>query len=623
MNLKFSRLHVSNFLSFGEAEVVLDRGGFTLVQGVNLNPKDGAQSNGSGKSALWEALSWVLTGETIRGVKNIVNIHSDEGAFVEVTFSVDGREFTILRSKDHKKYKTNLKLYVDGQDKSGKGLKDTQVLLQEYLPNITPQLLGSVIILGQGLPQRFTSNSPAGRKELLEKLSQSDFMMEDLRARVTARLSQVKASGDEVERTLISIKASKEEKRRQQDRYQQQLASLPDIVSLQQACEEAESQSILATDRQASLLLRWKELQQQVSDTSERLNALKSERGTRERVLLSEHYQASQGLHQERDGLRASVDSLRRQLRRLKDTPEVCPTCGQKLPNVQDLPLSATEAELKQMELALAEAEEKVQRFDQEAETQRRHALWELDRTISLEEEKLSELQAKGRTAFQAYQEHTMQMTQYTSKATQLRTQLDNHQQLQTSLSASLNLLAKELEELGAAELYNIEKKTLLEKQLGAVTRIHTLLIKDFRGVLLSNVVDYIDRRAKEYAVKIFGISDIAFAQEGNLLNVSYGGKVYETLSGGEKQRVDIIVQLSLRALLCQYADFSANILVLDELFDGLDSLGCERVLNAVSSELEDVESIYIITHHSDIDLPIDHTITITKDAFGVSRLAQ
>ena len=220
MNLKFSRMHVSNFLSFGEADVVLDRGGFTLVQGVNLNPTDGAQYNGSGKSALWEALSWVLTGETIRGVKNIVNIHSDEGAFVEVTFSVDGREFTILRSQDHKKYKTTLKLYVDGQDKSGSGLKDTQVLLQEYLPNITPQLLGSVIILGQGLPQRFTSNSPAGRKELLEKLSQSDFMMEDLRARVTARLSQVKTAEEEVERTLISIQASKEEKRRQQDRYQ-------------------------------------------------------------------------------------------------------------------------------------------------------------------------------------------------------------------------------------------------------------------------------------------------------------------------------------------------------------------------------------------------------------------
>ena len=125
MNIRFSRLYLYNFLSFGESEIRLDRGGFTLVRGSNLNPRDCAKSNGSGKSALWEALSWVLTGETIRGVKNIVNLNGTDGALVEVTFTVDRDEYTIIRSKDHKKYKTNLKIYINGQDKSGKGLKDT------------------------------------------------------------------------------------------------------------------------------------------------------------------------------------------------------------------------------------------------------------------------------------------------------------------------------------------------------------------------------------------------------------------------------------------------------------------------------------------------------------------
>lgn len=193
MNLRFSRLYLYNFLSFGEAELVLDYSGFTLIRGNNLNPSDGAYSNGSGKSALWEALSWVLTGETIRGVRNVTNLNSDGGVLVEVQFSLDSIEYKIIRSRDHKQYKTGLKLYINGEDKSGTGIRDTQLLLQQYLPSLTPQLIGSVIILGQGLPQRFTNNSPAGRKELLEQLSRSDFMMEDLRSRVTERLNTIRA----------------------------------------------------------------------------------------------------------------------------------------------------------------------------------------------------------------------------------------------------------------------------------------------------------------------------------------------------------------------------------------------------------------------------------------------
>ena len=188
-------------------------------------------------------------------------------------------------------------------------------------------------------------------------------------------------------------------------------------------------------------------------------------------------------------------------------------------------------------------------------------------------------------------------------------------------ISSHIEQLREEILGLEQNVLYNITTTEKLNHQLEVSNRINALLAKDFRGVLLSNVVEYIDRRAKEFSQKVFGTQEIAFTQEGNMLNVSYCGKVYETLSGGEKQRVDIIVQLSLRALLCEYMNFSTNILVLDELFDGLDSLGCERVLNIISSELQDVDNIYIITHHNDIDLPIDHILTITKNSYGISTI--
>ena len=67
MHVEFKRLHLHNFLSFGDAELAFNDDGFIKVSGINENPDDNAGSNGSGKSSLWEGIIWVITGETIRG----------------------------------------------------------------------------------------------------------------------------------------------------------------------------------------------------------------------------------------------------------------------------------------------------------------------------------------------------------------------------------------------------------------------------------------------------------------------------------------------------------------------------------------------------------------------------
>ena len=101
MNIKFSKLTIENFLSFGYAEIDLRDRSFTLVNGVNRNPDDNARSNGSGKSAIWDAISWALTGTTIRGIsKDIVNIHTTSGCKVELEFSLDKHNYIIKRYKE-------------------------------------------------------------------------------------------------------------------------------------------------------------------------------------------------------------------------------------------------------------------------------------------------------------------------------------------------------------------------------------------------------------------------------------------------------------------------------------------------------------------------------------------
>ena len=77
------------------------------------------------------------------------------------------------------------------------------------MPDITSQLIGSVIILGQGLPFKFSSNTPSGRKEMLEKLSKSDFMIQDIKLRIDKRLTELNNKIRENEDSTLKLETEK------------------------------------------------------------------------------------------------------------------------------------------------------------------------------------------------------------------------------------------------------------------------------------------------------------------------------------------------------------------------------------------------------------------------------
>ena len=92
-------------------------------------------------------------------------------------------------------------------------------------------------------------------------------------------------------------------------------------------------------------------------------------------------------------------------------------------------------------------------------------------------------------------------------------------------------------------------------------------------------------------------------------------------LSGGERQKIDIIIQLAIRDMLCALMGFNCNVIVFDEIFDFLDSSGAEALVKTISLRLQDINSIFIITHHNDIDIPYDNMITVVKDENRISHI--
>ena len=125
--IQFKKVILHNFGSYGHIELDLQNRGFCLVSGQNNCTKDNALSNGSGKSAVFSAICYALTGETINGVKtNLKNINIDEpDSFVQLEFLYQKDLYSICRIISPK---SDLKISRNDIDLSGKGIRESEDL---------------------------------------------------------------------------------------------------------------------------------------------------------------------------------------------------------------------------------------------------------------------------------------------------------------------------------------------------------------------------------------------------------------------------------------------------------------------------------------------------------------
>lgn len=622
MKIKLKHLILENFMSFGYAEIDLNDRGYVLVNGINNNPTDNATSNGSGKSSIWEAISYALTGETIRGItKNLVNIHTEGGMRVELSFSIDNTEYKICRYREHKEFKNDIKFFVNGVDNSGKGVRDTEKLISEHLPDLTSSLIGSVIILGQGLPQRFSNNTPSGRKEVLEKLSKSDFMIEDIKKRISDRKTALNKNLREIEDSTLSKSSQLSVIERQLSSYREQLNSLEDRTSYVEKIKDTQEKVNAVQSELDSLSNAISETRALGDNLTDQLNSqitlynaeVQSRRTTLDELI--KNYQ-SQDLQ-----LKADIRSLQNEILRLKSVVDICPTCKQKLPDVHKVDTTEREAQLEtlreeesQIAGCLKEKEEELSNLLRDIK--QKYEATQLDIKNQLNESKttLNNLNKKR----EAYESEYRAQSTYLSN---LQLSLQNVEQQKTSIESTIQELEKDINSLTSEIGYNTVEKDDVKNRSEIVNKMLNIATREFRGYLLTNVISYINKKAKDYSRDIFKTDKIELTLDGNNINISYDDKMYENLSGGEQRKVDIICQLSLRDMLSQFSDFHSNVLILDEVFENLDYTGCQSVIDTISKKLTDVESLFIVTHRSDLMLPTDSSLTIIKDEKGISRI--
>lgn len=621
MHVEFKHIIIHNFLSFGHVELSFRNDGFIRVTGINENPSDNANSNGSGKSSLWEALVWAITGDTIRGTKQIVNIYGEDGCFVEVDFCIDNKQYKLIRSKDHKVLKTNLQIFVDGQDVSGKGIRDSEKLLQQYLPDLTASLIGSVIILGQGLPQKFTNNTPSGRKEVLEKLSKSDFMIEDLKLRVSNRKSDLTKEYKSIEDALLELTTQKDLLSSQIQQSEAILTDL-DLNMLTGKLAECTSQRQSVETELLSQKCECDNLNEKVNRIVEQQALVIAEQNNELSIAKSDYESICAPYVQSCAELNAKLSVYNSELTKIRSIKDICPTCGQRItsvhkPDTTDLEqnICSITAEVGKVSILLdkhkCDYEESLKNIYNKYKDKKAELVL-LETNTSAE---LAKLKSVIRAHETTYATIVNTISDIEKQIVQFQSMVDIHNNIIRDNNEKLKIIEEKI-------LYNIVQKDLTTAHLEIITKFDTALKRDFRGYLLSTVIEYIESRSKQYCKVIFDTTDIGFCLNGNNIDINYMNKAYENLSGGEQQKIDLIIQFSIRDMLLAQLNFTCNILVLDEIFDGLDTIGCNRVIDMISN-LSDVKNVFIVTHRKDLSIPNDKELTVVKSSVGISEIME
>lgn len=568
MTLFFDSIKIKSFLSVDEINLDLRNLGLTLVRGINkYEPK--FESNGSGKSSLFDSIIWCLLGYTTRDVNHVTNENSDVGASVELSLRINSDDFKIIRTENPK----ILKIYQNGEDISGTTYTKSQAILNEKLGWISYDTLISIVILSQGLPGRFTSLKPKDRKYRLECLSGIDGDIEVLIDRVNKRLSEFLNDKTSVTRKLAEITGSISSNQQSIRMAESKIQELSQIVPI-----SAEEYSKLKSEYESQ--------QRLISDINSDILKLNSELNEFNR----KYYKYNSELSMNRKYQEESQSQL------LSYLDSKCPTCG-----------------------SIIDCTDKI--------LEKKKRILDLDVVIEDLESNLKVSQTRVAELTSEISERRTLMQKLSDSQPGILQKLRDYEQTQNSISVyqqTIDTAAQTIAELTDSESQLRNELSSLDKLIEIANYYKTSTAKKFRTYLLDEVLKFMNsvlERLSKYLYQVQGV--VRLVASGNDIKIYLGDREFGALSGGEGRRVDLILQLAQRQLCEVQSGFSCNLLVIDEILDYLDAIGVDNVLSLLESNSTSVESLMLVTHRPDLNVMFDNVITVVKDSDQMSRLSQ
>jgi DNA repair exonuclease SbcCD ATPase subunit len=596
---------IDNFLVIGHAEVFLRDQGTVLVLG---DDQDGGRSdsNGVGKSSIFEAICWCLYGQTYQGLKHddVVSYSSPGGTRVEVDLLIGKDEFTVVRYRKHKKGKNKLEIFLRGKRKTPFKQTDAEALLRSIIP-LSFTAFKHVAYFGQGMSDRFLSMTDMSRKKLLEELLELD-VFSDAEKVVKGRLKDLIGSLNVIDGKKQVLQATIDDCEKRLDELSE--SGVREMRKIEDGKRKALEKLKKLKQGKEDLLKR---LKKEESLEDKLKTSLKKELGNWEEACDKCEEITTTYLR-----LKSKVDMYKEQTERFEAMGgKICSECEQEVePGHLSNKLTKLEEKLRKTEEKLGEVSSLLA------------AANDARKTIS---KKIDDI--KKRLHPSKVTSVAMEINRVSGIMAMAKGEVRLLKQRQQSLKAPMETLGKTIEESES----KLQKELDREAEIASELPYMEYWAKGFsttgiRSMILDDVIDYLNTRMAHHS-RVISDGEISISlspqtrlKSGDLrekmsVTASTGGAGYKAASGGQRRRMDLAVHFALSDMTSMITGHRTNILICDEVFDCVDETGVEAIMSVLREKAK-TTSVFLVSHSDSLKDMVDDVLLVTRNS-GVSTV--
>ena len=559
MKIIFHTLKYQNFLSSGNelTEIDLDQSPLTVIIG----------KNGSGKSTILDALSFVLFNKPFRKInKNqIINSITRKNCLVEIEFSIGEDRFKIIRGIKPNKFEIYKNDGIVDQIHSG----DYQEFLEKNILRVNHKAFCQVVVLGKASYVPFMELPTPQRREIIENLLDLEIF--------TAMNVIAKKMNVENDKAIHEAEVQK-------TLQENILKSRSDYSSKRQ--EENEKKILLwkkklneLKDCYISNKAEFDEIKEISNYDIENIKESLRQFNIKEKDLLSTKIK-----------IQNKIDILVAEISFYEEHSD-CPECKQHIDdNFKQELLTAKQETIKILHESLNQIIE--------------HEVYNSSEIIKKQEE--FDLICKENKERSLLKES---MDRVTKEAKIIKSYMDDLKKETYEDTGEIESIKDKLKEI----IEEFDRLNLEKKKLNIVLK----LLKDegIKAQIITQYIDIINNSINSYLLEMdFPCQFLLNENFEETIKSRYRDEfTYPSFSEGEKMRINLAILFTWYDIAKRRNSINTNILFFDEVLDGsLEADGIESLLNIIR-RLTEGNNTFIISHNDkSIDL-IDNVIKFEK----------
>ena len=576
--LTIKELTVKNFMSVGNQVQAIDFSNKSLVlvigENMDLGGDDAGARNGTGKTTIINALSYVFFGEALTNIRrdNLVNKTNEKAMLVSVKFIKNGVTYTIERGRKpqvFRFYANDIEQKTDDNEAQGEN-RETQIEINKLM-GMTHSMFKNIIALNT-YTQPFLATKQAEQREIIEQLlgitllSQKADLLKEKQKATKQMLTEEKmridakvASNEKIQESIesLQIRSNAWAKQKEEDTINFKEA----IAELQKVDSETEIE-------------KHKKLQKR-NELQTMLRSLEKEKAYHENSLTKAESTVAK--------TKADLEYAAQQK---------CPTCEQELLDDKHTHL------VDKLKIQLTESTDYVTKLKND-----------LDKI----QEGIEEVGDLGHIP-ETYYDTIDEAYNHKSSLQDLKRQLDRTEKQKDTYAEQIDAMKK-----SAIQVIDYNKANELEDLHRHQDFLYKLLTaKDsfIRTRIIEQNLTYLNQRLAYFLGKVKLPHTVTFQSDLTVRIEELGRELdFDNLSRGERNRLILSLSWAFRDVWESLYQ-QINLLFIDELVDaGMDISGVESSM-AVLKDMSRTQkkNIFLISHKDELVSRVNSVLKVVKE---------